>query len=393
MSAKLRCMPARWPLLLLLKQMGWCGLMVCTHAEGTAQHALPDQPETRIANRGGERVTDDPVRIGFLVTPTAPDSTSSRRDRHLISAGLEEVNRRGGICHRRLELADVADSAAQRTSAAVLLLLATDDGAINNEERQTTAETSARLTLRISARSSDEQNRMVFSLYPGLVERARALARYAAAHRSPSTPFVAAIYSSSTPFVAIDEIIKTADPGAALKTLALDRAKSDEIIRLLRASEIDQAILIGPSGEFGELIAETHRAQWEPLFLWTNRPPLSLRLPRAMVAQISLPTHVSTQALAAYEQWRLGAPPGDDLDHDFAVAALITLTVEALQITGRDLTVENVIKTLESGREFQTGYSPSLVFTPERHIGTAGLYIVPLPSSRYQPAVEWAPSK
>jgi hypothetical protein len=61
----------------------------------------------------------------------------------------------------------------------------------------------------------------------------------------------------------------------------------------------------------------------------------------------------------------------------YSAAALL---IEALMRTGRDVSREGVIDTLEAVRNFEGGMTPSLTFGPNRRVGSRGAEIV-----RYDP--------
>ncbi|HEX7150214.1 MAG TPA: ABC transporter substrate-binding protein [Thermoanaerobaculia bacterium] len=71
-----------------------------------------------------------------------------------------------------------------------------------------------------------------------------------------------------------------------------------------------------------------------------------------------------------------------------ATFATMKVFVEALKRTGRDLTREKFIAAMEQLYEFPTGYTPPVTFNRNRHIGTAGAYVVSLESGKrvYVPA-------
>ena len=54
------------------------------------------------------------------------------------------------------------------------------------------------------------------------------------------------------------------------------------------------------------------------------------------------------------------------------------ILIEALQRAGRDVTRERLIDVLETLQSYRTGLGPPVTFSPSRHIGTDGAWIVPL---------------
>lgn len=58
--------------------------------------------------------------------------------------------------------------------------------------------------------------------------------------------------------------------------------------------------------------------------------------------------------------------------------AAVKILIEALQRAGRDQTRERLVDMLEGLQDYRTGLMPPVSFLPSRHIGTDGVWIVPL---------------
>ena len=61
----------------------------------------------------------------------------------------------------------------------------------------------------------------------------------------------------------------------------------------------------------------------------------------------------------------------------------------ALEHSGRDIGRERFVETLQSLREFRSGFAPVGSLTPQRHTAASGVYVVPLAASRVQPDPVW----
>jgi hypothetical protein len=63
----------------------------------------------------------------------------------------------------------------------------------------------------------------------------------------------------------------------------------------------------------------------------------------------------------------------------FAALASAELLIAALQRAGRDLTRDKFLAAIDSITALETGLVPPLTFTPARHVGSTGAYIVSIP--------------
>jgi ABC-type branched-subunit amino acid transport system substrate-binding protein len=91
------------------------------------------------------------------------------------------------------------------------------------------------------------------------------------------------------------------------------------------------------------------------------------------------PPDITTDAIAEYRELaaRYKLPRNDQLAQRQALAAA-KIIVEALRRTGREVTRERLVDTMESLQSFHTGLIPPVSYSATRRIGTDGIWIVPL---------------
>ncbi len=65
--------------------------------------------------------------------------------------------------------------------------------------------------------------------------------------------------------------------------------------------------------------------------------------------------------------------------------------VEGLKLSGKEVSREKLITTLEGFYNFETGLAPPLTFGPNRRVGALGAYIVSidLEKKEFKPASNW----
>jgi ABC-type branched-subunit amino acid transport system substrate-binding protein len=94
-------------------------------------------------------------------------------------------------------------------------------------------------------------------------------------------------------------------------------------------------------------------------------------------AQISVPADITQDGVgefrALHEKYKFAPRHTASQLSAFATAKIF---VEALTRSGKDLSREKLIKTLEGFDEYETGTTPRITFGPNRRVGSAGAHIV-----------------
>ncbi len=316
-------------------------------------------------------VTEDTVRVGTLL----PEGVHA-----LLGAWFKEVNRRGGVYGRKIEL-----TAAPREQAAEYLdkeplfaLLGADAGlAALLEEKQIPA---------IGASGSGAGfSRNVFYLLSGLDEQTRAL--IALAEPGAQLALVAAVDPAAAEAAAAARGLKTRTvrytPGA------LD---AGAVVHDLRGASL--LLFLGPGRDLARLLAAADTAGWHPqVYSPGGLAGADLfSLPRSfdrrvLLAFPTLPSDVSPAALAEYR----ALAPGPVQPAQISALAAAKLLTEMLTRAGRDLTRDRLIAQLERLDRFDTGLLPALTYHPGRRVGAQGAYgvTVDLEKKTFVPVGGW----
>jgi ABC-type branched-subunit amino acid transport system substrate-binding protein/mono/diheme cytochrome c family protein len=349
----------------------------------------------QIATAPATGVTDEVIRVGALLPADPALAAEGERDRQLFAACCDDLDRAGGLYRRRLELVPIGDSPATWAGPPVLALLASTGSAAAGR-----ASEAARLPLLCAVASpGGDHSRYVFSVYPGAAERARALARFALTRWS-GPPHLALLYRERTTLPAVREAILAATRSlAVVDTVPLLSADAtigpdpDAVAQTLQATEVQGVFLLGAPGDFAEVLARGARRGWHPLQFWLESPPSAgSGDDQAFATRPNLPTDLAPEAPATFRRWlRQHDLPERDLPRQMAVAATAQTLFEALKQTGRELTREKLVDTLDTLHDFRSGLSPPIGFSPRRHLGIAGVYVVPLARSQLSPPPVWVP--
>lgn len=333
---------------------------------------------------GDQGISDDTIRIGVIA---AHGSASIGSDRKLLDCWFDDINRRGGIFRRRVELADVAAESMHGMPPLLALL------AMNLDDSRAPAVDAPPGIPLLSAvaDASGEADRYRFALYPGSDGRARALARYAITRDPSSQPQLALLYSESATSPAQLATVNAAlKPLAAVKSIPITSARSDDVVNALRTEGIDHVVMLDSDAASEALIASALRHEWDPLFLWVQQPTNGAVGVRAVTVTPARITDVTAEAGASYARCvNLATTLEHDRARQLALLASARLLVTALEKGGRDIGRERLVETLQSLREFRSGFAPPGSLTPQRRNAASGVYVVPLPASRFQPEPVW----
>jgi hypothetical protein len=98
---------------------------------------------------------------------------------------------------------------------------------------------------------------------------------------------------------------------------------------------------------------------------------------KIFVAYPTLPADITAEGVAEFralhEKFKFAPRHAASQLSAFAIAKIF---VEGLTRTGKDLSREKLIKTLEGFYEFETGTTPRITFGPNRRIGAAGAHVL-----------------
>ncbi len=349
----------------------------------------------QIGRTPGEGVTDDTLRIGFLLPIESTLIETAGLDQKILAACLEDVNRAGGIYRRRIELtAFNASSPGQLTAQAMLAVLDSSPAGADPELAQTCEQRKIPV-VSLFSEASGQVHRYGFSLFPGVAERARALVRYAIKHGGGSTqPRVVLIYSekdAASPEIKF--IVAAVKPLIALEETAIAAGKADDAVLALRDTGTEIVLLQGTEADLAAFSASAQRHAWEPLQLWLEPPARAVQTSRrAFTLSTNFSSAVSPAEPTAGRQWasRHGLSMRD-LPRQCMLIALAETLTEGLKTAGREVSREKLAQGLEALCDFKAGLTSPLNFTSRRHTATSSVYVVPCQFTPGKFTGEWVP--
>jgi ABC-type branched-subunit amino acid transport system substrate-binding protein len=348
-------------------------------------------------------VTDTGVRVGTILPSQGALADTGAAIREVLAAYFTEVNSRGGVYNRKIELR-VADAGAGASAmvAPVRRLIAQEevfavvggvtagaDSEIAALAREDEVPFVGPSTL--TPQTSTPVNRYVFYLLPGLVEQARVLVNFAAAKPQLQKSRVLIVHRESETARAVaaaveEQARKAGWENVSVQTYGPAAADAAQLVRKLKGDDANALLFfIGGGGEEVALIREAAAVNWAPhVFLLAaltgkdlaGSVPVSFK-DKVFVAFPTVPIDLTPEGVAEFgalrEKYKFAASHTASQRAAFAAAKIF---VEGLRRAGQDLSREKLITALEGFNNYETGVTPPVTFGPNRRIGAAGAAIL-----------------
>lgn len=360
-------------------------------------------------------VTDTSIVLGTVLPEKAALSGLAQSMGDVLQAYFAEINSRGGIYNRKIELrVRHGDSKATVSNMKGLIdddqVFAIVSGLTAGAEDGVAALTQEKEVPFIGPSTLLPQrgspvNRYIFYLLPGLKEQGRALASFAAKKTDVSKSRVAIVapdldFNRSIATAIEEQTKKLRWNSVTANFYARERFSATTFVKEFNQKGIDTIFFLGSGAEAGAFLTEAEAIGWTPsLYLLGSlvgkniADVVTLKMKdKVFLAFPTVPTDVSAAGAAEYsallQRNKLNS------NHAAAQASAIAaarILVHALELCGKDLSRERLITTLEGLYEYDTGLIPRITFGPNRRIGALGAYVVTLdPEKKLFPAsLEW----
>lgn len=348
-------------------------------------------------------LTEATITVGTILPKHGALAQIGAAMKDVLTAYFANLNDKGGIYNRRIELqtidagADAATTEANvRTAVAKGEVFALVSGLSAGADKELAAvareaEIPSLGAVTLLTQTNAQEDRNLFYLLPGASQQARALVNFAAKTPELKKSKLAIVHSENSlalaAAAAIEDQARKLGWNSVTK-IAFSSARFDAaaIIKDLKAAGVEAVVFLGPGGET-DFINAASAANWSPhVFLLgalttkdlIQSVPSSFK-DRVFLSFPTVPSDVAPAGLAELraleEKYKL--PPGHTASKLSAFAAAKIFT-EALKRAGRDLSREKLVTSLESLYEYETGVTPSITFGPNRRVGSMGSYVVSL---------------
>jgi ABC-type branched-subunit amino acid transport system substrate-binding protein len=360
-------------------------------------------------------LTDTSIVLGTVLPDKESLNGLAQSMGDVLQAYFAEINSRGGIYNRKIELRmmygdpkltvsnmkHLVDDDRVFAIVSGLTAGAEDGVAVLTQEKEVPFVGPSTLL----PQRGLPLNRYIFYLLPGLKEQACALATFAS-KKSDVTNSQAAIIAPEIEFnrniaTAVEEQTKKLRwKSVTTTTYPRDEFSAAKYVSELNHKGIDTIFFLGSGPEAVAMLREAEAVGWTPMVYMLGSlagrniaDAVTVKMKdKVFLAFPTVPSDVSAAGAAEYSS--LLQRNKLDSKHAAAQASAIAaarILVHALELCGKDLTRERLITTLEGLYEYETGLMPKITFGPNRRIGALGAYVVTLdPEKKLFPAsMEW----
>jgi len=360
-------------------------------------------------------LTDNSIVIGTVLPDKAALNGLAQSMGDVLQAYFAEINSRGGIYNRKIELRLMyGDSKATTANVRHLIdddqVFAMVSGLTAGAEDGVASLTQEKEVPFVGPSTLLPQrglplNRYIFYLLPGLKEQARALVSFAAAKSDPTKSRVAIVapdleFNRGLATSVEEHAKKSRWNGVTTHYYARDQFAPKPSVDQLKQKGIDTVFFLGSGPEAASMLKAAEAVDWMPRFYMlgtlvgrnvTDSFTLKMK-DKVFLAFPTVPADVSAAGAAEYT----ALLQRNKLDSTHAAAqasamAAARILVHALEQCGKDLSRERLVTALEGLYEYDTGLMPKITFGPNRRIGALGAYVVTVdPEKKLFPAsVEW----
>ncbi|MDX6384499.1 MAG: hypothetical protein QOK48_2072 [Blastocatellia bacterium] len=369
----------------------------------------------RIETDSDPGLTETSIVIGTLLPDKGALAETSQSMRDVLQAYFAEVNARGGIYNRKIELRVASGEATS--------ILANMKHLINDDQVfAVVSGLTAGSDERVAALSQEAEipfigpstlvpqrdlpiNRYVFYLLAGLKEQAKTLVNFASKKSDPQKTRAVILCSEGdlNKQIAVsieDQLHKRGWKLVPRVSYQSANFNAPQQVAALKEQGIDTVFLLSSSANAGALLKNAEAADWAPsVYLLgsligkdiTGLVPVKLK-DKVFLAFPTVPADFSDAGAAEFrtllEKYKLKSTHVAAQASAFAAAKIL---VQGLERAGKNLSREGLVTTLEGLYEFDTGLTPKITFGPNRRIGAFGAYIITIdPEKKLFPAsVEW----
>jgi ABC-type branched-subunit amino acid transport system substrate-binding protein len=347
-------------------------------------------------------LTDTSVNIGLVVPSQGPFADAGAAMKDVFSAYFDNVNSRGGIFSRKIEMR-IADAGAGVAATASVA----QDFIRKQQIFAFIGGLSAGADAQIAALTRNEEipfigpstllphaetpvNRYLFYLLPGVAEQAASLVNFAAAKPELRKTRAAIVYGENSLALAAaaaaeEQVQKLGWTTDAKQSYSSANFDARRVVNDLKTKGAEVLFFFGGGKEQSALLSEAAAAAWTPSFFFLGvmsgkeLPPDSIAAfkDKIFIAFPTVPADISNEGMAEFralhEKYRFAPRHTAAQLSAFAAAKVF---VEALTRAGKDLSREKLVTTLESLYEYETGTTPRITFGPNRRVGAAGAHVV-----------------
>jgi ABC-type branched-subunit amino acid transport system substrate-binding protein len=355
------------------------------------------------------------IRIGTLLPAGGQTAAIGQAMSEIMAAYFEEINSNGGIYNRKLRLiaapfdttgpSALADAARLMDAENVFAVVGAVIAGADREMTELAEDKKVPLIGPFSFFSADPNalNEFTFYLFSGLNEQVRTLVDFAARQLKLDNPRIAVIGAGDAHQKELQKAITEqcdANGWTAVAGFSFvpNRFNADAAARALKQQGVDALFYLSFQG-LKPLLEAAEKINWWPYILlpgaFIQKDILALPVGFQKKIYLSYPTLPSDQTPAGISEFQTLLKKHQlsvkHLTSQISALVAAKILVEGLKRTGKDLSREKFMRSLEKLYEFQTGLTPRITYGPNRRIGALGSHIVTidLEKNNFTPVGEW----
>ncbi|HEY5739065.1 MAG TPA: ABC transporter substrate-binding protein [Gammaproteobacteria bacterium] len=356
----------------------------------------------------------DSIQFGTLLPLRGPRGELGQAMAQVMLAYFKDINQRGGVFGRRLELlaipwGDSAESTLDNLRSAfeqegVFALVGAYTIGMDDQLLELVREQRMPMIGPFTLNPGDAfVNQDVFYIYPGFAEQAQALAEQAIAQMKGARTNLVLVGPQGADvdgLIAAVEDRFPQDKTFESRSLRYPRGQLDAsaLATDLQSNGGDAILFLGGQDELVTLLEALDSRQHYPgIFALSAFAPQLYEAPAAFNQRIYLayPTlsrDVSAAGRSEYQRLAetYALPPGH-LQGQVAALAAVKLLVEGLRGAGHSLDRARLVEAIEALYRYDTGFTPPLTYGPNRRIGALGAHVmvVDIDNRTTRPVGEW----
>jgi ABC-type branched-subunit amino acid transport system substrate-binding protein len=354
----------------------------------------------------------DSIQLGTLLPLQGLRGELGQAMAQVMLAYFKEVNQRGGVFGRKLELLAIpygssAESTLDNLRAAfeqegVFALVGAYTIGMDEQILELLREQKMPMIGPFTQNPGDAFiNEDVFYIYPGFAEQAQALAEQAIAQMKGARLNLVLVGPEGTDvdgLIAAVEDRFPKDKTFDSRSLRYPRGKLDATALATDLQRSDAVLFLGEQDELVAMLdALANNKHYPGIFALSAFAPQLYEAPEAFNQRIYLayPTlsrDVSAAGRAEYQRLaQLHALPPGHLQGQVAALAAAKLLEEGLKGAGHALNRERLVEAIEALYRYDTGLTPPLTYGPNRRIGAIGAHVmvVDIANRTTRPVGEW----
>jgi len=346
-------------------------------------------------------VAPDRVQVATLLPLAGPAGRLGQAMAQVMHAHFQDVNAKGGVFGRRIELLTVPFAASPEATLQTLRTAFDKEGIFALVGAYTVGLDDALLEMLRDSRvplvgpftldpGDGFTDAAAFYMYPGFDEQARALVDKALIEASARTAplvivgpegarvdhLVAAVTDQLGDRTVAEPVVARYAPGtmdAVALAAKVYESGSDAVFFFGARPDLDALLEALAAGEAqGPRVYLLSSFVGAPLF----EAPAAFHY-RLFLDYPTFSSDITAEGRAAYMKLaERAALPRDHVQAQIAAFAAARLLVEGLRRAGRELSRAHLVEGLEALYDFRTGLTPPLTYGPNRRIGARGAHVV-----------------